>query len=123
MTASDLSGEIADGVNFWGWEDSGDLSGIMGIQRVRDATLIRHAYVRPEHQGRGIGSALLTTLAAEATGQLLVGTWAAAEWAIRFYQRHGFQLVSAQEKDRLLSTYWTIPPRQRETSVVLAYAR
>jgi GNAT superfamily N-acetyltransferase len=119
MTASALAAEIAACVEFWGWEDTGELIGVMGIQEVRDATLIRHAYVRTGHQGRGIGGALLDALANRATGPLLVGTWAAAEWAIRFYQRHGFQLVSTLEKDRLLAAYWTISARQVETSVVL----
>lgn len=120
MTGSALKTEIEAGVNFWGWEDSGTLSGIMGLQQVRDVTLIRHAYVRTAHQGRGIGGALLGFLADRATGPLLVGTWAAAGWAIRFYERHGFRLVSPAEKDRLLATYWSIPSRQKETSVVLA---
>ena len=123
MTASALKAEIDAEVNFWGWDESGALIGIMGIQPVRDVTLIRHAYVRTAHQGRGIGGALLTSLADQATGPLLVGTWAAAEWAIRFYQRHGFRLVPPEEKDRLLSTYWSIPSRQKETSVVLVYTR
>jgi GNAT superfamily N-acetyltransferase len=92
----------------------------MGLQNVRDVTLIRHAYVRQSHQGRGIGGSLLEFLAARATAPLLVGTWAAAVWAIRFYERHGFQMVSGAEKDRLLDAYWTIPARQRDTSVVLA---
>jgi GNAT superfamily N-acetyltransferase len=122
MTGSDLKAEITAGVDFWGWDESGALVGVMGLQKVRDATLIRHPYVRSAHQRRGVGSALLTTLAGQAVGPLLVGTWAAAEWAIRFYERHGFRLVSAAEKDRLLSTYWSIPLRQQETSVVLVYA-
>lgn len=122
ITASALKAEIAAEVTFWGWDESGALIGVMGIQQVRDVTLIRHAYVRTAHQGRGIGGALLTFLAGLATGPLLVGTWAAAEWAIRFYERHGFRLVSAAEKDRLLSTYWSIPLRQKETSVVLVYS-
>jgi GNAT superfamily N-acetyltransferase len=84
-------------------------------------TLIRHAYVRRAHQGRGIGGALLDFLIARATGPLLVGTWADALWAIRFYERHGFRLVSPAEKDRLLDTYWSIPARQRDTSVVLEH--
>lgn len=121
MSRSELLAEIAAGVSFWGWEDSGSLIGVMGIQKVRDATLIRHAYVRSAHQGRGIGGALLKNLVGDATGKLLVGTWAAAEWAIHFYQRHGFQLVSMEDKDRLLSTYWNISRRQQETSVVLAF--
>jgi GNAT superfamily N-acetyltransferase len=119
MTGSDLKAEIAAGVNFWGWDESGALIGVMGLQNVRDVTLIRHAYVRTAHQRRGVGGALLTTLAGQASGPLLVGTWAAAEWAIRFYERHGFRLVSAEEKDRLLNTYWSIPLRQQQTSVVL----
>ena len=122
MSRQELLAEIGAGVEFWGWEESGALLAIMGLQQVRDATLIRHAYVRRAHQGRGLGAALLSSLAERATGPLLVGTWADAEWAIRFYQRRGFQMVSPDEKDRLLQTYWTISPRQRETSVVLSYA-
>jgi GNAT superfamily N-acetyltransferase len=120
MTRSALVSEIAAGVVFWGWEASGELVGVMGLQQVKDATLIRHAYVRPGRQGSGIGGTLLAALAERAGQPLLVGTWAAAVWAIRFYERHGFRLVRAEEKDRLLDTYWTIPPRQRAVSVVLA---
>jgi GNAT superfamily N-acetyltransferase len=119
MTRSALLAEIAAGVAFSGWEESGGLVGVMGIQRVRDATLIRHAYVRSASQGRGVGSALLDSLVARTGGQLLVGTWAAAEWAVRFYERHGFRLVPREEKDRLLQTYWSIPARQQDASVVL----
>ena len=119
MTRAALEREIAAGVDFWGWEEAGALAGVMGIQPVEDVTLIRHAYVRSAHQGRGIGGDLLTFLAGRTAGPLLVGTWAAAEWAIRFYQRHGFRLVEVEEKDRLLNRYWRIPERQRETSVVL----
>jgi GNAT superfamily N-acetyltransferase len=120
MARDELTAEIAAGIDFWGWDDAGEPVGVMGLQRVRDVTLIRHAYVRPSHQNRGVGRELLTTLVARATGPLWVGTWAAATWAIRFYERHGFRLVTAGEKDRLLDTYWTISPRQRDTSVVLA---
>ena len=123
MTASALGTEIDAGVNFWGCDESGALTGIMGIQQVRDVTLIRHAYVRTAYQGRGIGGELLTFLANQTRGPLLVGTWAAAAWAIRFYERHGFRVVSQTEKDRLLATYWSIPLRQKETSVVLVYTR
>ncbi len=123
MTSSALKTEVDSGVNFWGWDESPTLIGVMGIQPVRDVTLIRHAYVRTAHQGRGIGGALLRFFADQTTGRLLVGTWAAAEWAIRFYERHGFRLVSPAEKDRLLSTYWSIPSRQKETSVVLMSTR
>jgi N-acetylglutamate synthase-like GNAT family acetyltransferase len=119
MTRDHLVDEIAAGVEFWGWDDDGSLVGVMGLQTVRDVTLIRHAYVRASHQGRGVGGALLTRLGRETAGPVLVGTWAAATWAIRFYERHGFRLVGGDEKDRLLQTYWTISPRQRETSVVL----
>jgi GNAT superfamily N-acetyltransferase len=119
MKRSELVDEIARGVEFWGWHEAGGLAGVMGLQNVRDVTLIRHAYVLPSHQGRGIGAALLTHLVAQTTRPLLVGTWAAAEWAIRFYERHGFRLAGVEEKDRLLTTYWDIPMRQRETSVVL----
>jgi GNAT superfamily N-acetyltransferase len=123
MPRSELEGEIAAGVRFWGWEDAGALAGVMGLQEVKDATLIRHAYVRTSQQGRGIGSALMDELMGRAERPLLVGTWAAARWAIRFYERHGFHLVDAGEKNRLLDTYWTIPPRQRDVSVVLTRAR
>jgi GNAT superfamily N-acetyltransferase len=119
MTRSELLSEIAAGVRFSGWEDDGTLIGVMGVQRVMDATLIRHAYVRAHHQGKGIGGELLRWLAARTSGAVLIGTWAAATWAIRFYERYGYRLVSLEEKDRLLSTYWNISRRQRETSVVL----
>ena len=119
MPAEELDAEIAAGVEFWGWAD-GDLAGVMGIQPVRDVVLIRHAYVEPSRQGSGIGGALLEHLKRSAARPLLVGTWAAAGWAIRFYQRHGFELVTPDErKAELLRTYWTIPERQIETSVVL----
>jgi GNAT superfamily N-acetyltransferase len=123
MKRSDLVSEIAAGVEFWGWDEAGALAGVMGLQNVRDVTLIRHAYVRTSHQGRGIGGALLTRLAEETTRPLLIGTWADAAWAIRFYERHGFRVVGGEEKDRLLDAYWSIPSRQRETSVVLTRAR
>jgi GNAT superfamily N-acetyltransferase len=123
MTRPALLAEIDAGVQFWGWEEAGDLVGVMGLQGVRDVTLIRHAYVRPGAQGRGVGGALLTALAGQVTGPLLVGTWAAAAWAIRFYERHGFRLTSTPDKDRLLNTYWSIPARQRDTSVVLVHDR
>jgi GNAT superfamily N-acetyltransferase len=119
MSRSELQDEIAAGVVFSGWEEAGNLVGVMGLQKVRDTTLIRHAYVLPAFQGRGIGRALLIKLSAEVTGPLLVGTWAAAEWAIRFYVRNGFRQVSPTEKERLLKTYWNVPPRQQENSVVL----
>lgn len=123
MPGSELQAEIGAGVRFWGFEDSDSLIGVMGIQTVQDATLIRHAYVLSGQQGRGIGGALLNELIGQSNGQLLVGTWAAAEWAIRFYQRHGFRLASGEEKDRFINRYWRISERQQETSVVLEYTK
>lgn len=120
MSRRELESEIAAGVRFSGWEEAGELVGVMGVQKVKDATLIRHAYVRPAQQGRGIGGKLLKELTSRVTGPLLIGTWADASWAIRFYQGHGFQLMPTDEKNRLLGIYWTIPDRQRDTSVVLA---
>ncbi|HEV2699531.1 MAG TPA: GNAT family N-acetyltransferase [Terriglobales bacterium] len=120
MPKSELQHEINDGVVFWGYEGPGELTGVMGIQDVRDVTLIRHAYVRTDAQGRGIGGQLLSHLRKLAKNPMLIGTWADATWAIRFYERHGFELISPQEKNRILPKYWTIPERQVETSVVLA---
>jgi len=122
MSTLQLQHEIDEGVIFWGYEDNGQLSGVMGIQPVRDVTLIRHAYVLTTSQKQGIGAHLLAHLRELATGPILIGTWADAAWAIRFYEKHGFQLVSGREKDELLKQYWTIPQRQVETSVVLADA-
>jgi GNAT superfamily N-acetyltransferase len=120
MAASELDAEIAAGVEFWGYESDGELVGVMGIQPLGDVDLIRHAYVRPTSQGRGIGGDLLVHLRGLSDRRILVGTWAAADWAIRFYARHGFEQVSPARKTELLRTYWTIPERQIETSVVLA---
>ena len=120
MSPDELNGETAAGVVFWGCMADAVLVGVMGIQSVRDVDLIRHAYVRPDRQGHGVGGALLRHLQSLSTRPMLVGTWAAAEWAIRFYQRHGFELVSPARKSVLLKTYWNIPDRQIETSVVLA---
>jgi GNAT superfamily N-acetyltransferase len=121
MSRAELESELKAGVVFFGWDVEGELEGVMGLQQVRDATLIRHAYVRPSCQGRGIGGALLDSLIAQSNGYLLVGTWAVAVWAIRLYEKHGFRLASQSEKNRLLDTYWSIPDRQRETSVVLVH--
>jgi GNAT superfamily N-acetyltransferase len=119
MPASELDGEITAGVEFWGYEVDGELLGIMGIQPVRDVDLIRHAYVSPASQGQGVGTALLEHFARSTERPMLVGTWAAAEWAIRFYERNGFEPVSREETADLLRRYWSIPERQIETSVVL----
>ena len=119
MSREKLRHELADGVLFSGFEDGGQLVGVMGIQSVLDVTLIRHAYVLSTHQKRGIGAALLAHLRTKASTPVLIGTWADAIWAVRFYQAHGFRLVGTEEKNRLLQKYWTVPARQIETSVVL----
>src|SRR3954452_1786203 len=120
MPADELAGEIAAGVEFWGYEADGALLGVMGIQHLPEVDLIRHAYVAPASQGRGVGGALLEHLLRNTHRRVLVGTWAAAQWAIRFYLRHGFELVSPACAAALLQAYWTIPPRQIQTSVVLS---
>jgi GNAT superfamily N-acetyltransferase len=119
MPREELDEEIAAGVAFWGYEADGALLGVMGIQPVRDVDLIRHAYVVPGSQRRGIGGALLDHLMRGRTRRVLVGTWAAAEWAIDFYRRHGFEHVGRARTAELLTSYWSIPERQIETSVVL----
>src|SRR5205085_12468064 len=120
MSRNQLQHEIDDSVAFWGYEESGTLEGVMGVQQVQDVTLIRHAYVRTSRQKRGIGAHLLSHLIGLVNGPVLIGTWANAVWAIRFYEKNGFQIVSDDQKDRLLRRYWTVPERQIETSVVLA---
>jgi len=120
MSSDELDGESASGVIFWGCEEDGMLIGVMGLQSREDVDLIRHAYVLPHRQRRGIGAALLDHLRRLSTRRMLVGTWQAASWAIQFYQRNGFELVSPVRKNTLLKTYWSIPDRQIETSVVLA---
>jgi N-acetylglutamate synthase-like GNAT family acetyltransferase len=122
MSREKLQHEIDDDVVFWGYQDSGTLIGVMGIQHVQDVTLIRHAYVRTGSQKQGVGSQLLSHLRELTQDPVLIGTWADAVWAIRFYERHGFRMVSTEDKDRLLKKYWSIPKRQIETSVVLADA-
>ena len=120
MDREELRHEIHEGVVFWGYEEEGRLLGVMGLQQVQDVTLIRHSYVRTARRNQGIGGKLLSHLKAQTDLPLLVGTWAAIVWAIRFYEKHGFRLVSPEEKNRLLKKYWSIPDRQVETSVVLA---
>ena len=120
MAAGELEREIDQGVVFWGYEADDALIGVMGIQAVGEVDLIRHAYVLPASQRAGVGRELLAHLRLLSTRRMLVGTWAAAEWAIRFYRRNGFEQVSPERKTVLLQTYWTIPDRQIETSVVLA---
>lgn len=120
MPEEELRHEIRSGVEFWGYEKNGELEGVMGLQPLGDVTLIRHAYVRIQSQNQGVGGKLLAALCGKSNRPVLVGTWAAAVWAIRFYEKHGFRMVTLDEKDRLLKKYWTISPRQIETSVVLA---
>ncbi len=120
MTREALQQEIEARVIFWGYEQEGELLGVMGIQDVQDVTLIRHAYVRPANQGQGIGGQLLARLRQLSTRPILIGTWADAYWAIRFYEKYGFRPVSEKQKNWLLDKYWSIPQRQIETSIVLA---
>ena len=120
MPREELRQEISAGVAFLGYEQDGELAGVMGTQDIQDVTLIRHAYVRTAQQGRGIGGALLAGIMDAATRPVLIGTWADAVWAVRFYERHGFQVVSPREKEALLRKYWNVPDSQIETSVVLA---
>ena len=123
MPVDELRHEIAAGVTFSGWFAGSELVAVMGLQHVQDVALIRHAYTRTAHQGQGCGVALLEHLRAEADRPMLVGTWKAATWAVAFYERHGFHLVTPEQKDLLLRRYWTVPDRQIEESVVLADAR
>ena len=127
MSRDELVSEIGDGVVFWGLEmdgrPGGELAGVMGIQDKGDVALIRHAYVRSGDRRSGIGGMLLEHLERSTEKPILVGTWAAASWAIRFYEKHGYRLTTRQEKDRLLARYWRVPPRQVDTSVVLASPR
>ena len=121
MHRGELKGEIDSEVVFYGYERDGRLLGVMGMQQVDDATLIRHAYVRTGAQRAGIGVALLAKIVRAARLPLMVGTWAAASWAIAFYQKHGFETVSREQTDSLLGRYWRISRRQTETSLVLVW--
>ncbi len=117
MPVDELEREM-ERMTFFGWEVNGELVGVVGLEPIKDVTLIRHAYILPQWQKQGIGSKLLGHLKGQVTtSRLLVGTWADATWAIDFYQKHGFSLLP--DKDELLKTYWDIPQRQIETSVVL----
>jgi N-acetylglutamate synthase-like GNAT family acetyltransferase len=122
MTMDYLQRELDAGVEFCGYEDKGKLTGVMGIQQVQNVALIRHAYVCTACRNKGIGGRLISHLKTLTTKPMLVGTWAVADWAIRFYEKHGFRLVTKDEKDRLLGKYWSITERQTQTSVVLADA-
>jgi len=120
MSLAELRAQIDDGIVFWGFERDGRLLGVMGIQDKGDVTLIRHAYVASGKQKQGIGKKLLQHLQGMTQKPILIGTWAAASWAVSFYQKNGYTLVAEEEKNRLLRRYWPIPERQVETSVVLA---
>ena len=120
MSLAELRAQIEDGIVFWGLERDGQLLGVMGIQDKGDVTLIRHAYVLSGAQKSGIGKKLLRHLQSMTDKPILIGTWAAASWAVSFYQKNGYTLVSEEEKNRLLRRYWSIPERQVETSLVLA---
>ena len=121
MPEAELLSELDAGVRFYGLEKDGQLAGVMGRQDLPGVTLIRHAYVRQEYQRQGIGSRLLARVLQGLKPPVLVGTWAAAWWAVRFYEGHGFRLVTPEEKERLLRAHWTISDRQIETSVVLTW--
>jgi N-acetylglutamate synthase-like GNAT family acetyltransferase len=123
MPKEELESEIAHGVEFWVEEASRRLSGVMGIQDRGDVTLIRHAYVTPSLQRSGVGTRLLHHLQGLTTKPILIGTWAAASWAIGFYRKNGFRVLASAEKDRLLRRYWSIPESQADASVVLADQR
>jgi GNAT superfamily N-acetyltransferase len=124
MPADELKEEIERGVQFYGWLENDKVVAVMGIQPVNDVTLIRHAYTLTSSQRQGIGEKLLNHLLSLAqTQRILVGTWETASWAIRFYQKHGFRLLSREETNKLLRKYWNIPERQVETSVVLELKR
>ncbi len=119
MSLDELLGEINDGVVFWVYEEENTIIGVMGIQDRSDVSLIRHAYVRTHQRNSGMGTKLLTYLMDLTEKPILIGIWAAADWAIRFYKKNGFDLVSSDDKDKLLKTYWNVPERQIATSVVL----
>jgi N-acetylglutamate synthase-like GNAT family acetyltransferase len=122
MTKEELQKQIDEGVEFWGYKEDDEIIAVMGIQFKGDVTLIRHAYVLTKKRNKGIGSKLLEYLRAMTRAPVLIGTWANADWAISFYQKHGFRLLPKEEKNNLLRKYWSIPERQIETSVVLASA-
>ncbi len=124
MPTEELKEEIKSGISFYGWFQDSSLIGVMGIQTIKDTTIIRHSYVITNYQRRGFGMKLLKYLISlTETPNILVGTWEDALWAIHFYEKYGFTLVSKKEKDKLLRKYWDIPERQIETSVVLKFIK
>ena len=122
MTKEELDKQVKEGVEFWSYREGENILGVMGIQNKKEVTLIRHAYVRTNVRGRGIGGELLKHLLNLTLTPVLIGTWKDASWAIQFYERHGFQLANQKDKDELLRRYWSIPEKQAENSVVLASA-
>lgn len=122
MSPEELRREIEDHILFWGYEEEEGLTAVMGIQDKGEVTLIRHAYVCSSRRNQGIGGRLLRFLEPMTRKPILIGTWAAATWAIAFYEKYGYRLLKTEEKNRLLRKYWTIPERQVETSIVLANA-
>jgi GNAT superfamily N-acetyltransferase len=123
MPMAELTAEISRGVRFFGYRLERDLVAVMGIEDVKDVTLIRHAYVRPAHRRAGFGRALLAALCTLTERPVLIGTWKAATWAIRFYEKNGFAVVDGGKRKQLLDTYWAVPERQKEVAVVLADAK
>jgi len=119
MTREELQSQIEEGVRFSCYMENNEIVGVMGIQDKSDVALIRHAYVRTKQRKKGIGTLLLQELIKDAKKPILIGTWKAADWAIRFYEKHDFRLMEEEEKNRILKKYWTIPDRQVEASVVL----
>mgnify|MGYP001110089986 FL=1 len=117
MTRDELTDEINQGVVFWGYEEDNQLLGVMGIQDKVEVSLIRHAYVRTHQRKSGVGTKLLTHLMSLTDKPILIGTWASADWAVRFYVKNGFNLVTPAEKNQLLRTYWNVPDRDRKSVV------
>ena len=123
MSADELTREVQDGVEFWVAERQGQVAGVMGIQDRGDVALVRHAYVATTTQRSGVGTMLLHHVEGMTDKPVLIGTWADARWAIDFYERNGFRVVPSPDRERLLRTYWSIPERQVQASVVLADRR
>ena len=120
MTEKELVNEFANDVIMFGYKKNDKLVGVMGIQKLKDVTLIRHAYTLTDYQGEGVGKSLLQyLLKINQSTRLLVGTWQKATWAILFYEKFGFVLHTKKQTVQLLKKYWKIPLNQIENSVVL----
>ena len=120
ISKEELKIQINEGVEFWNYQNDNEIIGVMGIQFENKVTLIRHAYIKTFFQQKGIGSKLLIHLIEMVKTPVLIGTWADASWAINFYKKHGFKVLSNEQKNNLLNTYWKVPERQMQTSVILA---